>query len=221
MFELPNEWAHILNSESNQNNLNQLYEFYTIETQKSTIYPPCNYIFESLKLTSFKNTRVVILGQDPYHQTNQAHGLAFSVLNAKIPPSLKNIFKELQTDCNITIPYHGNLSQWATQGILLLNTILTVKEGAPNSHKNKGWEQFTDHVITTISKQKQHVVFLLWGNNAHQKEKLIDISKHCVLKAAHPSPLARGAYFGCKHFSKTNHYLQQHNLRLINWGLNN
>ena len=161
---------------------------------------------------------MVIIGQDPYHGPGQANGLCFSVAEGiKSPPSLKNIFKELNTDLGIPIPYSGNLEPWADQGVLLLNAVLTVRTNTPGSHKKKGWETFTDAVIKTISDNKKGVVFLLWGNFAHTKEALINDKKHFILKAAHPSPLARGAFFGCKHFSKTNRILETESIAPIDW----
>lgn len=175
-------------------------------------------VFNAFKLTPFENVRVVILGQDPYHGPNQAHGLSFSVnYGVKIPPSLANIYKELKSDIGFSIPSHGNLTTWANQGVLLLNATLTVRAGEPASHQKQGWEVFTDAVIKKISDEKEHCVFLLWGNFAKSKTNLIDLERHLVLTAPHPSPLAGGAFFGCKHFSKTNEYLKSKKLSEINW----
>jgi len=183
-----------------------------------TIFPPGSKIFSAFDFTSFDNVKVVLLGQDPYHGSGQAHGLSFSVPDGiKPPPSLINMFKELQTDCGIPIPKKGNLEKWARQGVLLLNATLTVQANNAGSHQGKGWEKFTDAVIKTISDKKKGVVFLLWGNFAKKKAELIDQSKHFVLTAAHPSPLAGGAFFGCKHFSKTNELLKQQGLEPIDW----
>ena len=183
-----------------------LQSFLTEERKIATVYPPENNVFQAFELTPFDELKVVILGQDPYHGENQAHGLCFSVPEGvPQPPSLVNIFKEIQTDINIQRPQSGNLERWAKQGVFLLNTTLTVQAGKPLSHKNKGWEIFTDEVIKQISREKTGVIFLLWGKHAQSKESLIDSGKHYILKAAHPSPLsAYNGFFGCKHFSKTN-----------------
>lgn len=185
-----------------------------------TIFPPNNKIFEAFKFTSLLNTKVVILGQDPYHGSGEANGLCFSVNKSiKIPPSLRNIYKELATDINhFKIPNHGNIENWAKQGVLLLNTSLTVIKDQANSHSKIGWHQFTNKIIETISNQKEDVVFILWGKNAIEKAKFINPNKHLVLKGVHPSPLsASRGFFGCKHFSKTNEYLVSKNLSPINW----
>lgn len=199
--------------------LRELNSFLLLERQQYTLFPPENEIFNAFLLTSFDNVKVVILGQDPYHGDGQAHGLAFSVTNAvALPPSLRNIFKELTDDIGCDDPIHGDLSGWAKQGVLLLNTLLSVREGEPFSHKNKGWEQFTDEVIRAISTQKEHVVFILWGAPAQKKALLIDERKHLVLRAPHPSPLSsyRG-FFGSKPFSQTNTYLLEHKIAPIQW----
>jgi uracil-DNA glycosylase len=216
---LPNNWHNLLYSEISAEYFKLLLNFLENEYRHSkTIYPPKNYIFKAFELCPFEVLKVVIIGQDPYHGPGQAHGLSFSVNDGvKLPPSLKNIFIELKSDLGTEIPFSGNLSHWAEQGVLLLNAILTVEAGKPGSHRMKGWEKFTDAVISVISKEKEHVVFLLWGNYAIEKSTLIDENKHLVLKAAHPSPLARGAFFGSKHFSKANAYLTSHGLKPINW----
>jgi uracil-DNA glycosylase len=199
----------------------QLKEFLVNEKRNNkTIFPPGAKIFSAFDYTSFDNVKVVLLGQDPYHGPGQAHGLSFSVPDGiKPPPSLMNMFKELHTDCGIPIPKKGNLEKWARQGVLLLNATLTVQANMAGSHQGKGWEKFTDAVIKTISDKKKGVVFLLWGNFAKKKAELIDQSKHFVLTAAHPSPLAGGAFFGCKHFSKTNELLKKQGLEPIDWTL--
>jgi uracil-DNA glycosylase len=198
-----------------------LDSFIKSDRLKTTVFPKERDVFKAFELTPFDKLKVVIIGQDPYHKVNQAHGLSFSVNSGiKTPPSLVNIFKELQTDLSIPIANHGNLTSWAKQGVLLLNATLTVKEGQPGSHQNKGWEIFTDEVIKYISENKEGVVFLLWGNFAKSKKDLINASKHLVLEAAHPSPLARGAFFGCKHFSQTNAFLIINNKTPIDWNLN-
>ena len=195
-----------------------------LKTEKalnSTIYPKGSLIFNAFDKTPFEEVKVVILGQDPYHNPGQAMGLSFSVPDGiKIPPSLANIFKELKTDTGTTIPNTGNLTPWAQQGVLLLNAVLTVRENEPASHSKIGWMNFTDDVIKLLSNQKSRLVFILWGNFAIQKQVLIDATKHKILKAAHPSPLsAYNGFFGCKHFSATNDYLVSHNKTPINWAL--
>ncbi|MEN9697192.1 MAG: hypothetical protein RLZ56_613 [Bacteroidota bacterium] len=193
-----------------------------LKTEKalnSTLYPKGNLIFNAFKQTPFDKVKVVILGQDPYHNANQAMGLSFSVPDGvKIPPSLVNIFKELNKDIGMPIPTSGNLTKWAQQGVLLLNAVLTVRANEPASHSKIGWTDFTDDVIQIISKEKTNIVFLLWGNFAQQKQVLIDATKHKVLKAAHPSPFsAHNGFFGSKHFSDTNKYLIEHHLDPIDW----
>ncbi len=193
----------------------------TERQQGKTIYPPGSLIFNAFNTTPIDQVKVVILGQDPYHGPNQAHGLCFSVqAGVPPPPSLVNIFKELQEDLGIRIPNHGNLTQWAKQGVFLLNASLTVRAGEPMSHAKIGWATFTDTVIRKISEERPHVVFLLWGKFAQEKKVLIDESKHCILKAAHPSPLsAHAGFFGCKHFSKANAYLISKGIDPVDWQL--
>lgn len=186
------------------------------------IYPPNSLIFNALNTTPFEQVKVVIIGQDPYHGPNQAHGLSFSVQKGvAIPPSLRNIFHELQTDLVIKPPRHGDLTAWAQQGVLLLNSVLTVEAGLPASHQKQGWEDFTDYIIEVLSEKRDNIVFILWGAYAQRKGQRIDPQKHLVLKAAHPSPLAanRGGFFGCKVFSKSNNYLKQNGIEPINWQL--
>ena len=195
-----------------------------IKTEKSQgkiIYPPGSVIFNAFNLTPFDKVKVVILGQDPYHGKGQAHGLCFSVQNGvPPPPSLMNIFKELQDDIGIDIPTHGNLTHWAEQGVFLLNASLTVRTGEPMSHSKIGWAEFTDTVIKKISELKKNVVFILWGKFAQEKRVLIDESKHLILRSVHPSPLsAYGGFFGCKHFSKTNEYLVSKGIDPVDWSL--
>ncbi|MBW6482623.1 MAG: uracil-DNA glycosylase [Vicingaceae bacterium] len=213
------DWNIHLNKEFSAAYFVKLRSVLHEEKSNFIVYPPENTIFNAFNITSFAATKVVIIGQDPYHGEGQAHGLSFSVLEGvKIPPSLKNIFKELNTDLGLPIPTNGNLSSWAKQGVLLLNTTLTVRKGEPNSHQKLGWEIFTDAVIKTISAHKKGVVFLLWGKFAQQKADLIDSNKHFVLKAAHPSPFsAHNGFFGCKHFSKTNELLKKQGLKEIDW----
>lgn len=217
---LHNSWAKMLKTEFEKSYISALSTFLEKERASSTIYPKESEVFNAFNLTSFENTKVIILGQDPYHGANQAHGLSFSVnYGVKTPPSLANIYKELKTDIDFSVPSHGNLTTWATQGVLLLNATLTVRAGEPGSHQKKGWEPFTDSIIKLISDKKEHCVFLLWGNFAKSKSTLIDLEKHLVLTAAHPSPLAGGAFFGSKHFSKTNEYLISKEKEPINWAL--
>lgn len=186
---------------------------------RETVFPPPKQIFNAFSYCSLPDTKVVILGQDPYHGPGQAHGLSFSVQDGiKTPPSLKNMYKEIQSDLGKDIPESGNLERWAKQGVLLLNATLTVLPGKPGSHQGLGWETFTDAVIRTLSEKKEHVVFLLWGNFARSKANLIDASKHLILEAPHPSPFsAHSGFFGCRHFSKTNEYLKAHELEPIDW----
>lgn len=189
---------------------------------EKVIYPPSSLIFNALDTTPLHQVKVVILGQDPYHGERQAHGLSFSVQSGlPLPPSLRNIFHELNTDLGIPPTKNGDLTQWAQQGVLLLNSVLTVEAGQPTSHQKRGWENFTDHVIDVLNEQREHIVFILWGAYAQKKGQRIDQNKHLVLKAAHPSPLAanRGGFFGCKAFSKTNHYLKQNGIEPIDWQL--
>jgi uracil-DNA glycosylase len=211
----------ILNEEFQQPYFAQLKAFLVTEKSKHRVFPPGEEIFAAFDLTPFENVKVVILGQDPYHGYGQAHGLCFSVkAGTALPPSLINIYKELETDLGIPRPTHGNLTPWAKQGVLLLNTVLTVRENTADSHKNKGWEQFTDKIIDLVSTKRNNVVFVLWGNNAKTKSSLIDINRHCILTAAHPSPLsASRGFFGCNHFSKINKYLTSNNIAPINWHL--
>ena len=184
------------------------------------IYPPGSQIFRAFDLTPVQNVKVVILGQDPYHGPGQAHGLSFSVPSGvPAPPSLKNIFKEIETDLGVRMSGHPNLENWARQGVLLLNAVLTVRAAEAASHSRIGWQEFTDAVIKYISDNCEGVVFMLWGNFARGKSQLIDHSRHCVLEAAHPSPLARGAFFGCRHFSQANNYLLSTSRTPINWQL--
>ena len=217
---LPVSWKNILHNEIEKVYFKKLVGDISQEyVKEEKIFPHSNNIFQAFALCPFEVVKVVILGQDPYHGKGQAHGLAFSVSEGvRIPPSLQNIYKELQSDLGVAMPKSGNLSHWAKQGVLLLNTTLTVQEGKPTSHQGFGWEIFTDAVIQKISDEKNHVVFLLWGKYAQQKIAHIDITKHCVLTAPHPSPLsAHRGFFGCRHFSKTNAYLIAHDIKPILW----
>ena len=219
MVKLGNDWDDILADEWQKPYYLKLRAFLKNEYSTHTVYPDMNDIFNALKLTSFEGTKVVIIGQDPYHGFGQAHGLCFSVKKGVVPPpSLKNIYKELQSDIGFKIPTHGELTSWAKQGILLLNNVLTVREGLPNSHKGKGWEIFTDRVIGELNRKETPVVFLLWGANAQKKAEIITNPKHYKLITVHPSPLsASRGFFGCKHFSKTNEILQKNHINPINW----
>ncbi len=219
MIKITEEWDKILEQEFASPEYLKLREFLKTEYSTQTIYPSMYDIFNSMKYTSFKNIKVVLLGQDPYHNEGQAMGLSFSVPDGiEIPPSLKNMYKELQAETGIPPKKSGNLIGWAKQGVLLLNTVLTVRAHQPNSHKGKGWESFTDSIIKKISYQKENVVFLLWGGNARSKKPLIDKNKHLVLECAHPSPLsAYNGFFGCGHYVKTNEYLIKHGIEPIDW----
>lgn len=213
-------WYTRLENELAQPYFKALQQFVSEERTRFTVYPKEEEVFNALKMTPLEETRVVILGQDPYHGANQAHGLSFSVNHGiKPPPSLVNIYKELQTDVGVAHPGHGNLSAWARQGVLLLNATLTVRAGEAASHQKKGWEQFTDAIIKLVSDEKDHCVFMLWGSYARSKASLIDPAKHLILEAAHPSPLARGAFFGSKPFSQANAWLVKHSLASVNWDL--
>jgi uracil-DNA glycosylase len=222
-FDIPPSWARAIESEIEEPYLVHLRAF--LEQQKwagRRVYPPEDKVFEAMRLTSFEDVRVVIVGQDPYHGRGQAHGLCFSVLpGVAIPPSLVNIYKELEQDLHLTVPSHGCLTSWAKQGVLLLNATLTVEDGSPMSHHKKGWERFTDAIIEAIATKKEHVVFMLWGKNAQEKcQRVLDLlhSSHLVLTASHPSPFsAHSGFFGCRHFSKANAYLQKHELPPIEW----
>ncbi len=213
-------WLPFLKEEFEKPYFQDLSNFISKEYENNTCFPPATDIFNAFLHTSFKNLKVVIIGQDPYHGNGQAHGLCFSV-NEDVahPPSLINIFKELEQDLGIPYPKSGNLNKWADQGVFLLNATLTVREGEAGSHQKKGWEQFTDAVIKIINEHKEQVVFLLWGGYAKKKAKLIDKHKHCILEAGHPSPLSanRGFWFGNKHFSKTNYLLEQVGLQPVAW----
>ena len=221
-FKLNPSWQTILSDEIQKPYFKDLMKAVDDEYQNHTCFPPKELLFAAFDFCSIEDLKVVIIGQDPYHGPNQAHGLSFSVnYGVKTPPSLANIYKELKTDISFNVPSHGNLTTWATQGVLLLNATLTVRAGEPGSHHKKGWETFTDTVIKLISDKKKHCVFLLWGNFAKNKAHLIDLEEHLVLTAAHPSPLAGGAFYGSKHFSKTNEYLISKQLEPIKWALPN
>ncbi len=219
MVNIGNDWDEILKGEFDKPYYRKLRQFLKSEYMSRRIYPPMNDIFNALRYTSFADTKVVIIGQDPYHGFGQAHGMCFSVKRGTPPPpSLQNIFKELNSDLGIPAPPHGELTSWARQGVLLLNTVLTVREASPNSHKGMGWEIFTDTVISSLNSKQTPVVFLLWGANARNKASVITNPNHVKLTAAHPSPLsAYNGFFGCKHFSKTNEILISSGQAPIDW----
>lgn len=222
MVNLGNEWDDLLADEFKKEYYLNLRKFLISEYNSRTIYPPMDDIFNALKNTSYSDVKAVILGQDPYHGAGQAHGMCFSVKKGTPPPpSLQNIFKEIQTELGFPIPSHGELTAWAKSGVLLLNTVLTVREGMANSHKGKGWEIFTDRVIELLNGRDTPIVFLLWGGNARAKKKLITNPKHLILECAHPSPLsAYNGFFGCGHFVKANEFLISNGLEPINWQIN-
>jgi uracil-DNA glycosylase len=219
--QIEESWKEVLASEFGNSYFMDLKEFLTEEKTKYAVFPPGSKIFNAFELTPFNQVKVVILGQDPYHGPGQAHGLCFSVPQGIVPPpSLVNIFKEIEKDLGIPIPSGGNLEKWARQGVLLLNATLTVRANQPGSHQKRGWENFTHAVISKLSEKRVGVIFLLWGKFAQEKEALIDTNKHYILKAAHPSPFsAYNGFFGCRHFSKTNEILRKHGLQEINWDL--
>ena len=219
VVKIASDWGQKLNEEFNKPYFSELIAFVRSAYVRETVFPPGKEIFRAFDTCSFANTRVVIVGQDPYHGTGQANGLCFSVRKGiRFPPSLVNIFKEVSTDLNVSIPDNGDLERWAVQGVLLLNATLTVQSGSPGSHQNKGWESFTDAVIEMLSREKSGLVFLLWGSYAQKKGAMVDRSKHLVLEAPHPSPFSvhRG-FFGCRHFSKTNGYLISNGQKPIDW----
>ena len=220
---MPNSWTEVLRAEQAQPYFQDLQTRIAMaRAQGAIIYPPADKVFEALRLTPFEQVKVVILGQDPYHGAAQAHGLAFSVpIGTAVPPSLANIYKELATDIDgFQIPQHGHLQHWAEQGVLLLNTVLTVPEALAHAHASWGWETYTDAIIRELSTQRSGLVFMLWGKHAQKKGQVIDRSRHLVLEAPHPSPLSvyRG-FYGCRHFSQANAYLTQHGQPAINWQL--
>jgi uracil-DNA glycosylase len=218
---IPESWLPALGGETTQPYYQQLYRFIGEERRKYKVYPPGEDVFNALRYTPFEHVRVVIIGQDPYHEENQAHGLAFSVRpGVPAPPSLVNIYKELHDDVQFRVPNHGCLIPWAEQGVLLLNAVLTVRAHQANSHQGKGWENFTDAVLRSVNARTSRVVFLLWGSYAQRKAEWIDTNRHVVLKAPHPSPLsATRGFFGCRHFSQTNAALQSAGLAPIDWRL--
>lgn len=214
-----NDWDILLQDEYQKEYFKKLLNFVKKEYQTKTIYPKQNEVFNAFRYTSFDNVKVVILGQDPYHGPNQAEGLSFSVSNEVLkPPSLQNIFKELESDLGIPFPKSNSLKPWAKQGVLLLNAVLTVEEHKPTSHKDKGWETFTDDIIKILNNKQEPVVFILWGAYARNKKSLITNSRHLIIESAHPSPFsARNGFFGSKPFSRTNKFLRENNLKEIDW----
>mgnify|MGYP001201205247 FL=1 len=216
---IESSWLEVLKDEFRQPYFIEIKKFLLEDKKKYRVFPPGQLIFNAFNLTPFDKVKIVIIGQDPYHGYGQAHGLCFSVPKGVAkPPSLQNIFKELKEDLNINPPEHGDLTGWAKQGVFLLNAILTVRENTPESHRNIGWEKFTNAAIENLSDKKEHLVFMLWGSYAQEKEKLIDNTKHLILKAAHPSPFsANKGFFGCHHFSKANQYLIANNIDPIKW----
>jgi uracil-DNA glycosylase len=220
--DIDESWFNVLKPEFESEYFLNLKTFLVGEKHQYTVYPPGNLIFNAFNLTPFDKVKVIILGQDPYHGPGQAHGLSFSVpQGVQLPPSLQNIYKELNNDLGIPIAKTGNLEKWAREGVLLLNASLTVRAGMAASHSKHGWEQFTDAAIKALSREREHLVFILWGNYAIAKESFIDASKHLILKSVHPSPLsASRGFFGCHHFSKTNDYLVKNGLSPIDWNLN-
>lgn len=221
MVNLGNSWDELLRDEFKKDYYLNLRQFLKQEYSTRVIYPHMNNIFNALKYTAYEDVKAVILGQDPYHGEGQAHGLCFSVQKGIVPPpSLKNMFKELNSDLGISEPNHGELTNWAKQGVLMLNTVLTVRQGMANSHRGMGWEIFTDRVIELLNQREKPIVFLLWGSPARAKKKLITNPKHFILETVHPSPLsAYNGFFGCKHFSRTNEILKSIGSKEIDWRL--
>lgn len=219
MVNIGNDWDSLLADEFNKDYYLNLRQFLISEYNSRKIYPSMSDIFNALRATAYADVKAVILGQDPYHGEGQAHGMCFSVRKGTPPPpSLVNIFKELNTELGIPIPPHGELTAWAQSGVLLLNTVLTVREGSPNSHRGHGWEVLTDRIIELLNNRETPIVFLLWGGNARAKKKLIKNPAHLVLECAHPSPLsAYNGFFGCGHFAKTNEFLQKNGIEPIDW----
>lgn len=221
MFHFGNHWDDLLSPEYDKPYYQELRRFLISEYRggKYRIFPPMEDLFAAFRITDYCDVKAVILGQDPYHGAGQAHGLCFSVRDGvPVPPSLQNIFRELNEDLGIPVPQSGNLTRWAERGVLLLNSVLTVREGMAGSHRGKGWELFTDKAITLLNEKKTPVCFLLWGNYARSKKSLITSPTHLVLEAAHPSPLSARAFFGCRHFSKCNQFLGEN---AVDWSLNN
>lgn len=223
MAMITNDWLPALQEEFKKPYYRKLYQFVGEEYTRTTIYPPADDIFNALHLTPLSQVKVLILGQDPYHNAGQAHGLCFSVKpEVDIPPSLENIYKELESDLGCYIPDNGYLVKWAQQGVLMLNTVLTVRAHQANSHQGQGWEQFTDAIIQAVNAQDRPIVYLLWGKPAQSKIPMLTNPKHLILKAPHPSPLsAYRGFFGCKHFSQANQFLEEHGVEPIDWQIEN
>ena len=221
MVHIGNSWDEVLKDEFTAEYYLKLREFLKYEYSHFRVYPNMYDIFNALKYTAFEDVKAVIIGQDPYHGEGQAHGLCFSVKKGiELPPSLKNIFAELNADLGVPIPQSGELTKWAKEGVLLLNTALTVREGQANSHRGKGWEKLTDAIISKLNERDKPMVFILWGGNARAKKSLINSRKHLILESAHPSPLsAYNGFFGNRHFSRTNQFLIQNGIEPINWNL--
>ncbi|MDE6253919.1 MAG: uracil-DNA glycosylase [Lachnospiraceae bacterium] len=223
MSQITNDWLEAINDEFKKPYYKELYNFVKEEYSKTVVYPPADDIFNAFHFTPLSEVKVLILGQDPYHNVNQAHGLSFSVKPGEdIPPSLKNIYQELHDDMNCYIPNNGFLEKWAKEGVLLLNTVLTVRAHQANSHQGKGWERFTDAVINAVNEQDRPIVYMLWGKPAQSKASMLTNPKHLILKAPHPSPLSafRG-FFGCKHFSQANEFLEKNGIEPIDWQIEN
>ena len=223
MGAIQNDWLEAIGEEFRKPYYKELYDFVKEEYSTTAVYPSSDDIFNALHLTALKDVKVLVLGQDPYHGANQAHGLSFSVLpGQRIPPSLKNIYKELQDDLGCYIPNNGYLEKWAKQGVLMLNTVLTVRAHKPNSHQGKGWEHFTDAIIEAVNKEDRPIVYLLWGRPAQSKIPMLNNPKHLILKAPHPSPYSadRGC-FGCRHFSQANEFLQSNGQEPVDWQIEN
>lgn len=220
-FKIENDWKDLLHDEVRKPYFKQLWGWLLQQYDKERIYPPLDHVFTAFRLTPYQDVKVVIVGQDPYHGPGQAHGLSFSVLpGVRIPPSLLNMLKECAEDMGTTMPNHGYLESWARQGVLMLNTVMTVQEGQANSHKGMGWENFTDHVITRLNDREDPIVFVLWGSHAQAKMKMIDCSKHHIIKAPHPSPLsAHRGFFGSRPYSKINETLRTWGIEEIDWQL--
>jgi len=218
---LPSSWQTVLAEEIDKPYFPTLLEYVAAERERGPVYPPADQVFAALEHTAYDDVKVLLLGQDPYHGAGQAHGLCFSVQpGVKVPPSLRNMYKELESDLGLPIPSHGHLTRWAEQGVLLLNTILTVREAAPKSHAGRGWETFTDAIISAVAAKSERVVFLLWGGPAKKKRSLVRGEPHVVLESAHPSPLsARNGFFGSRPFSRTNDALQEAGRPPIDWSL--
>lgn len=224
MAMITNDWLEAVSGEFKKDYYKKLFEFVKQEYDNYVIYPPADDIFNAFHYTPLSKVKVLVLGQDPYHNVNQAHGLSFSVPTSQkeIPPSLQNIYRELSTDCGCYIPNNGYLKKWADQGVLMLNTVLTVRAHQANSHQGKGWEKFTDAVIAALNEQDRPIVYMLWGRPAQSKIPMLNNPKHLVLKAPHPSPLsAYRGFFGCGHFSEANRFLEAHNLEPIDWQIEN